>query len=240
MAKPAPPKRQAATAAAPTDSAVGQLRQLEVGLVQNFCTLVCDSQAGVCAVCDPAFEVDRIVELAAAHALRVTAILLTHSHLDHIEGVPELLRRVGPVPVYIGAGEADAVRELCARQGVEPQLVPLVGGERLRCGSLTILVLATPGHTRAGCSYHVPALSAVLSGDTLFVGSCGRPRDPASAAELWQSLQLLGDLPEETRLYPGHDYGPRPTTTVDWEREHNPYLRCRDASEFAALCRRRM
>ncbi len=220
--------------------AVPYLQQLEVGLVQNFCTLVGDPSSGACAVCDPAFEVDRIVERVAAQGLRVTAILLTHSHLDHIEGVPELLRRVGPVPVYIGTHEADAVRELCAEADVVANVVPLIGGEELRCGSLTITALATPGHTRAGCSFYVPVLSAVLSGDTLFVGSCGRPRDPASAATLWHSLQLLGDLPEETRIYPGHDYGPRPTTTVSWEREHNPYLRCRDASEFAALCRRRM
>jgi glyoxylase-like metal-dependent hydrolase (beta-lactamase superfamily II) len=222
------------------DAPNGLIRQLEVGLVQNFCTLVGDPKSGACAVCDPAFEVDRIVEQTVALGLQITAILLTHSHLDHIEGVPELLRRVGPVPVYIGAGEADAVHELCATEGVVPELIPLVGGEELRCGSLTITVLATPGHTRAGCSYYVPALAAVLSGDTLFVGSCGRPRDPQSAATLFHSLQLLADLPEETRVYPGHDYGPRPTTTLSWEREQNPYLRCRDSSEFAALCRRRM
>jgi glyoxylase-like metal-dependent hydrolase (beta-lactamase superfamily II) len=215
-----------------------RLWQLEVGLGQNFCTLLGDPDSGECLVCDPAFEVDRIV--AATAGLRVTAVLLTHSHLDHIEGVPELLRRVGPVPVYIGAGEAETVQDFCTTHGQSPALVPLAGGEELRCGTLSVVVLPTPGHTRAGRSYYVPALSAVLSGDTLFVGSCGRPRDPASAGELWQSLQRLSELPEQTRLYPGHDYGPRPTSTLSWELEHNPYLRCRDASEFAALCRRRM
>jgi glyoxylase-like metal-dependent hydrolase (beta-lactamase superfamily II) len=219
-----------------------ELRQIEVGLVQNFCTLVCDPGTGVCAVCDPAFEVDRICAALAepAPGLRVAAVLLTHSHLDHIEGVPELLRRVGPVPVYIGQEEATAVEQLCKTAGVQPELVPLLGGEMLRCGSLRVEVLATPGHTRGGRSYYVPTLSAVLSGDTLFVGSCGRPRDLGSAAQLWHSLQRLAELPEETRIYPGHDYGPRPTTTVSWERESNPYLRCRDAAAFAALCRRRM
>jgi glyoxylase-like metal-dependent hydrolase (beta-lactamase superfamily II) len=217
-----------------------QLRQIEVGLVQNFCTLLCDPASGACAVCDPAFEVDRIASMVAEQGLRVGAVLLTHSHLDHIEGVPELLRRTGPVPVYIGEQEADAVRKLCNEAGVAADLVPLRGEQELRCGGLTLVALATPGHTRAGRSYHVPALSALLSGDTLFVGSCGRPRDAASAAELWRSLQLLCDLPEETRIYPGHDYGPRPTSTLGWEREHNPYLRCRDAAAFAALCRARM
>lgn len=218
----------------------GTLHQLEVGLVQNFCTLLCDAHSGACAVCDPAFEVDRIAALIGEQRLRVEAVLLTHSHLDHIEGVPELLRRVGPVPVYIGEQEASVVHKLCAQAGVPAELVPLRGGEELRCGSLSIQALATPGHTRAGRSYYVPALAALLSGDTLFVGSCGRPRDAASAAELWQSLRQLADLPEETRIYPGHDYGPRPTTTLGWERESNPYLRCRNAAAFAALCRARM
>lgn len=214
------------------------MRQLEVGLVQNFCTLIGDPASGVCAVCDPAFEVDRIVAAVTNAGLRVAAVLLTHSHLDHIEGVPELCRRVGPVPVYVGAGEAEAVQELCAAAGVIPELVPLAGGEELRCGRLTIRALATPGHTRAGRSYVVPELAALLSGDTLFVGSCGRPRDPASAGELWQSLQRLCELPEETRIYPGHDYGLRPTSTLSWELEHNPYLRCCDAAAFAAMFRR--
>lgn len=227
-------------AAAPEAPATpGLIRQLEVGLVQNFCTLVGDPSTGACVVCDPAFEVDRILAAVAAHGLRVTAVLLTHSHLDHIEGVPELCRRVGPLPVYIGAGEQDPVRELGAAAGQALELVPLAGGEELRCGSLAIAVLSTPGHTRAGRSYYLPALAAVLTGDTLFVGSCGRPRDPASAAQLFASLQLLGELPEETRLYPGHDYGPRPTSTISWEHEQNPFLRCRDAAAFTALLRRR-
>ena len=227
------PPEPAARLSAPT------VLRVEVGLVENVCSLICDAATATCALVDPAFEVDRILAAVAALGLRVTAVLLTHSHLDHIEGVPELCRRVGPLPIYIGAGEQEAVRELGAAAGQALELVPLAGGEELRCGSLAIAVLPTPGHTRAGRSYYLPALAAVLTGDTLFVGSCGRPRDPASAAQLFASLQLLGELPEETRLYPGHDYGPRPTSTLSWEHEHNQFLRCRDAAAFTALLRRR-
>ena len=69
--------------------------QIEVGLVQNFCTLLCDPQSGACAIVDPAFEVDRLLRTVAEHKLRIEAVLLTHSHFDHIEGVPAVLRRAG-------------------------------------------------------------------------------------------------------------------------------------------------
>lgn len=214
----------------------GELIQVEVGLVQNFCTLICDPAVGVCAVVDPAFEVDRLERTLQKLGLRVAAVLLTHTHFDHIEGVPALLRSAGPVPVYVGAAEAGAVAAACP----DAALRTLDGGETLLVGGLQVSVLATPGHTSAGRSYHVPELAAVVTGDTLFVGSCGRPASPATAGTLWQSLQLLAELPEETRVYPGHNYGRTPTSTIDRERATNPYLAPRSAEAFAALCRSRM
>lgn len=219
------------------------LLRVEVGLVQNVCSLICDAATRSCALVDPAFEVDRLLRTTAAHGLRVGAILLTHAHLDHIEGVPALRRRLGPLPIYVGEGELDAVAAHCAREGVDvgSDLLPLTGDSELRLGELEVRVLATPGHTPAGRSFYLPALGALLPGDTLFVGSVGRPRTPADAPQLWRSLvRLLDELPEETRVYPGHDYGATPTTTLGREREENPYLRCPDAAAFTALCRRRL
>lgn len=217
--------------------------RVEVGLVQNVCSLICDDATATCALVDPAFEVDRLLRTVEEHGLRVGAVLLTHGHLDHIEGVPELLRRLGPLPVYVGTGEVDAVAALCAQAGIEltGELQPLAGDGALTVGGLAVQVLATPGHTLAGRSYYVPALGALVPGDTLFVGSVGRPRTLADAAVLWRSLMRLCDeLPEDTRVYPGHDYGKTKTTTIGREREENPYLRCPDAASFTALCRRRL
>lgn len=217
------------------------VRRVEVGLVQNVCSLICDPVAAACALVDPAFEVDRLLRVADESGCRVGAILLTHSHLDHIEGVPELLRRLGPLPVYVGTAELDAVAAYLAAEGVKPELVPLPGDGALRLGGLGVQVLATPGHTPAGRSFYLPELGALLPGDTLFVGSVGRPRTPADAPQLWASLMRLCDeLPEETRVYPGHDYGRTPTTTLGRERDENPYLRCADAAAFTALCRQRL
>jgi glyoxylase-like metal-dependent hydrolase (beta-lactamase superfamily II) len=220
-------------------SAPPYIVQVEVGLLQNFCTLLCDPQHGACALFDPAFEVDRLEKTIEAHKLRLKAVLLTHSHFDHIEGVPAILRHTD-VPVYIGAAEADAVAAACQAAQVPVDLQQLQGDEVLRPFGLDIVVLPTPGHTAAGRSYYVPDLHSVMTGDTLFVGSCGRPASLATAPVLWQSLKRLGELPEETRIYPGHNYGRTATSSIGWELECNPYLACNDAASFSALCRTRM
>lgn len=212
--------------------------QLEVGLAQNFCTILCDAE-GACAVVDPAFEVDRLLRALAEKNLHPQAVFLTHSHFDHIEGVPAFLRHV-EVPVYVGADEAAAVRELCRNAEQPIDLRTLSGDETLRIGGLDVTVLPTPGHTAAGRSFYVSELSSVITGDTLFVGSCGRPASPQTAATLWRSLERLVELPEETRVYPGHDYGRTATTTIGREREQNPYLQCTSEADFVRLCRARL
>ncbi|MBL9003151.1 MAG: MBL fold metallo-hydrolase [Myxococcales bacterium] len=218
-----------------------ELVQLEVGLLQNFCTLVCDPQSRLCALVDPAFEVDRILRTVRDAGLQPAAIWLTHTHFDHIEGVVPILQRLGPsLSVFVGSEEAEAVLGPCRAAGLAPQLGRLAGGETLRLGSLSAQVLATPGHTAAGRSYYLPELAAVITGDTLFVGSCGRPAAAKTIPTLWHSLMQLAELPEETRIYPGHDYGRTPTSRIGWERETNPYLRCADATAFATLLLQRI
>ena len=224
--------------------------QVEVGLVQNFCTLVGDPQSGLCAIVDPAFEVDRILRTLGDAGWSPAAIWLTHTHFDHIEGVAPLLQKLQPtqpmqqygrpLPVFVGSDEAQAVQAVCLAAGVTPSLQLLTGGETLSLGSLAVQVLATPGHTAAGRSYYLPSLGAVITGDTLFVGSCGRPAAPSTIPTLWHSLMRLGELPEETRIYPGHDYGSTKTSSIGWELQKNPYLRCADAAAFASLIKSRI
>jgi glyoxylase-like metal-dependent hydrolase (beta-lactamase superfamily II) len=201
--------------------------QVEVGLLKNFNTFIADG--GECAVIDPAYEVDRLRREIAARGWRVTAVLLTHTHHDHTDGAEEMVRATG-APLYVGRGEADAARE--AAPSAELRL--LDGGERIAVGRESIEVIATPGHTVAGRSYYLEG--AVATGDTLFIGGCGRTDfrggDPRV---LWRSLQTLAALPEETRVYPGHDYGQTPTSTIGWERTTNPYLLCKSEDEFVAL-----
>jgi hydroxyacylglutathione hydrolase len=200
-----------------------------VGLLQNFNELVCDSSTGACAVIDPAFEVDRLLHEASQRGWRIEAVLLTHTHPDHTEGAEEMVRKTS-ARVHVGAGELEAA----GRAAPSAATTALQGGEQIPIGNAMIETLATPGHTLAGISYLVPG--AVFTGDTLFVGGCGRTDFPGGNPHvLWQSLMRLSALPDDTRVYPGHNYGETPTSTIGWERATNPYLRCRTEAEFVAL-----
>jgi glyoxylase-like metal-dependent hydrolase (beta-lactamase superfamily II) len=198
-------------------------------LLSNLNELIADGATRETAVVDPAYEVDRLLREAAARGWRITTILVTHTHPDHIDGVDEMARATGAV-IYVGAGEAGRVRS----EAPTAQVVEVSDGMRIAVGETTIEAIATPGHTVAGTSYLVEG--NVITGDTLFVGGCGRTDFPGGDPRvLWQSLCKLSSLPEETRVYPGHDYGASPTSTIGWERTTNPYLLCRSEDEFVAL-----
>jgi glyoxylase-like metal-dependent hydrolase (beta-lactamase superfamily II) len=181
------------------------------------------------AVVDPAYEVDRLLSEAKKRGWTVSAILITHTHPDHVDGAEEMAQATG-APLYVGAGEA------AAAQAAAPsaRVIPVADGERITVGALTLQALSTPGHTIAGTSYVVDG--NVMTGDTLFVGGVGRTDFPGGDPRvLWRSLQKLAALPEETRVYPGHDYGQSPTSTIGWEKSTNPYLLCQSEDEFVAL-----
>ena len=206
-----------------------EIFQTEVGMMSNFNELICDKISLTCAVVDPAFEVDRLLREAKQRGWTIVAVLVTHTHHDHVDGVEEMAKKTG-APVYVGAGEVEALR----RAAPSAKIVGLSGGETIDVGELRIATLPTPGHTPAGTSYIVDG--NVFTGDTLFIGGCGRTDFPGGdAPTLWQSLQRLAALPEETRVYPGHDYGPTPTSTIAWEKTTNPYLLCKSEAEFVAL-----
>lgn len=216
------------------EGASGRTRilQLEVGLAENLNEIVA-GHSGRAFIVDPAYEVDRLLREATAHQMQIEAVLITHTHHDHIEGLWDTVRLTN-ARVYVGRGEADRVREALRAATISPQVIELDGGETIRVGDLTVSTLATPGHTVAGISYLFDG--CVCTGDTLFIGGCGRTDFPGGDPRvLWASLQRLAALPEETRVYPGHDYGATPTSTIGHELHTNPYLRCADAEAFVAL-----
>jgi hydroxyacylglutathione hydrolase len=208
-----------------------EVHQIEVGLLQNFVELLWCPKTREAAVVDPAFEVDRILREAAARGLRIVTVLITHTHNDHIDGVGELVARTGAT-THVHANEAAAVTPL-ARE------VVLVGDRQdIAIGQTGVRVLETFGHTAGGVSYLADGY--VITGDVLFVRGCGRTDFPGGdVAAMWASLQRLTQLPEETRIFPGHDYGPTSTSTISTELAENPYLRCASQEEFRSLRLRR-
>jgi glyoxylase-like metal-dependent hydrolase (beta-lactamase superfamily II) len=211
------------------------VRQVDVGLLANLVTIFAEPSSQVCAVVDPAFEVDRIA--AAAQALCggrsidqcVAAILITHTHHDHVDGLEEMVRRTG-APTFVHASEADRIAHRVAAAG--GTLTTLDDGAQVSVGNVALEVLHTPGHTQGALCYlggrDASSGPSLICGDTLFVGGCGRAdlQPGGDVEQLWSSLRRLGVLAEETRIYPGHDYGETPTSTIGWEAVTNPYVRC--------------
>ncbi len=206
------------------------LKQMELGPMQNFVYLVGDPVAKQCVVVDPAWEIETIVQTAAADDMTIVAALVTHTHQDHvgghlfgmdIPGVEDLLEKV-KTKVYVHKAEREFLK------GYGSDLVKVEGNDTLRVGRLELTFLHTPGHTPGSQCFLVDG--RLISGDTLFIGSCGRTDLPGSdPTEMYYSLtQRLAKLPDETVLFPGHNYGGSSSSLGD-EKRGNPFMR------FAAL-----
>jgi len=201
--------------------------QTEVGLLQNFCEILFCPDTRQAAIVDPAFEVDRLLQEAARRDLTVKLALITHTHHDHIDGVGELCDKTGAA-VVVNPREAAAV------SAPGRTLIDAVDGQDIAIGRRGLRALFTPGHTVGGTCYLADGY--VVTGDVMFVGGCGRTDFPGGdTAQMWNSLQRLARLPEETRVYPGHDYGETPTSTIAHESRSNRFLRCATFEEFRAL-----
>jgi glyoxylase-like metal-dependent hydrolase (beta-lactamase superfamily II) len=221
--------------------------QIEVGLLQNFCELLICPETHQAAVVDPAWEVDRLLREAARLGVQITRVLITHGHHDHVEGLGELVAKLGAVgaSVVVNGHEIERVRQMLRGSAAFPatetaggdalRAVQVVGdGDTVMVGSRGLRALHTPGHTQGGTCYLADGY--VVTGDVLFVGGCGRTDFPGGdTAAMWRSLQRLAALPEETRVYPGHNYGSTPTSTMGRELLENPYLRCANFAEFELL-----
>lgn len=200
------------------------IKQIPVGTYDNFAYLVGDPVSREAVVIDPAWEVPKIIEEAIALKLNIKAIWLTHGHGDHTEGVTALRERF-PVPVYLSPNEHEKYRPEVGTSFLDI-------GDQLSVGELTCTVLHTPGHSQGGvCFYFAPPL---IAGDTLFINGCGRCDLVGSDAEaMYVSLhQTVAALPDETLIYPGHNYGPTPTDTLGNQKKTNRFLLAKTKEDF--------
>jgi len=202
---------------------------LPVGMLACNCSIFGDEQTHEAMVIDPGDDVERILELAARHGLRVKAIVITHGHIDHIGGAAEL-KRLTQAPVYMNLNDA-GLQAMLATQATwlgmpAPESVDidadLADGGTLRLGGAEFHVLHTPGHTQGSVSLWIPAEKKVVAGDTLFLGSIGRTDLPGGdGRQILRSIhEKLLPLPEETVVIPGHGAN----TTIGQEKQFNYFL----------------
>jgi hydroxyacylglutathione hydrolase len=200
------------------------VRCFTVGPLQENCWIVRREERTL--VVDPGDEGDRLIE--AVDGLTVEAILLTHTHFDHVGAVAQMARHTG-APVYCPKLEVPVLQDINSYtfpgygpfEPYDPEET-VEGGERLSLAGFDIDVLFTPGHSPGHVSYSIPDEQVLLDGDVLFRGSIGRPDLPGGNLEtlLGSIGMLLETLPDETRVLPGH----MGATTLGHERATNPFL----------------
>jgi len=212
-------------------------KQIEIGPMQNYVYLLGSLQTRKVAVVDAAWEIDTILKIAAQDDVEITHAFVTHTHPDHvggsfagveIAGVTELLSKC-KAKVVVHKAEADFLK------GLSPSdIIKCDSGDKIDVGGVEIQLLHTPGHTPGSQCFLVD--NRIVSGDTLFIDACGRVDFPGGNAEqMYYSLtQKLMALPDDTILFPGHNYAALPHATIGEQKKTNPYLRFSSLKQFLA------
>jgi glyoxylase-like metal-dependent hydrolase (beta-lactamase superfamily II) len=193
--------------------------QVRLGGDRNFGYLIGDRSAGVCVIVDPAYAPELLVERAEAQGLKVTHIVNTHGHNDHIEGNPRAIEMTGaPVAAFPGDAEPD---------------IHLGDGAAVEVGAFSLECLHTPGHAEDHLVLYEPGEQILITGDLIFVGKVGGTKTDADGRVEWESIQkVLAAAPDEATVWPAHDYGARASSTIGLERKTNPFLQCADVEAF--------
>jgi glyoxylase-like metal-dependent hydrolase (beta-lactamase superfamily II) len=209
----------------------------------NFVYLLGDTETREAVAVDPAYGVDELVELLAADGYRLTGVLVTHWHPDHvggdlmgypIEGLSQLLARddVG-AKAHVQRTEAEWVKR--ATGVSDTDLVLHDSGDTVTVGAIPLQLMHTPGHTPGSQCFVVDG--KLVAGDTLFLEGCGRTDLPGGdPVAMYESLtQRLATVPDDTVLYPGHLYSPEPSATMGDTRARNYVFRPRTPEQWMAM-----
>lgn len=195
------------------------LIQIPLGPMKNLAYIISDNETKKAAIVDPAWEIEKILDITKRNNLNIIYIINTHSHSDHISGNEEIIKQTNAklISYYKSPRKPD---------------IPVSENDEITLGKTKMKFIHTPGHCPD--SICIIVNNKILTGDTLFVGNCGRIDLPGgNIDELYTSLfTKIYKLDDKLEVYPGHDYGEKPFSTIEYEKKHNYVLEPRNLNEF--------
>jgi hydroxyacylglutathione hydrolase len=198
-----------------------KVAQIEVGPMSNFSYIIADDNSNFAAIVDPSWDLEKILTILEKENWQARMIINTHNHFDHIQGNEQMAAATGaPILQY-------------ARSSHKANHVKVKDGEQIKLGNTIITVLHTPGHSKESICLLVDD-RFVFTGDTLFVEGCGRiDLAGGDVVEMYDSLlNKVRSLNDELIVYPGHNYGSSPWSTIGKEKINNPTLQPRSRQDF--------
>ncbi|MDR3600918.1 MAG: MBL fold metallo-hydrolase [Desulfosporosinus sp.] len=201
--------------------------QLRVGLLNfvNYIYLIVDNSSQQAAIIDPAWELQKIVDILHKIDVELVAVLLTHSHFDHVNAVKPLLKLKQP-QIYMSAEEIKFYKYDCAN------LNPVTDNEIIKLGETEVTCLVTPGHTAGSTCFLVPG--CLFTGDTIFIEGCGICNTHGGSAEqMFESIRRIKtDVSSDTKVYPGHSFGKKPGYSIAQLMQENIYFQLNKKEQF--------
>jgi len=199
-----------------------KVHQIQVGGMQNFSYILEDEETEEAIIIDPSWDLENIEQIIKRNDLKVKYIVNTHHHFDHTLGNEAMTKLTGAKIIQHEASELK-------------HDLTVTDGDKITFGDSELSIIHTPGHSKDGICLVGDA--KIFSGDTLFVGNCGRVDLPGgSSKELYRSLfEIISNLDDNLVLYPGHNYGPTPTSTLRKEKATNFVMQKRTEQEFTAI-----
>jgi glyoxylase-like metal-dependent hydrolase (beta-lactamase superfamily II) len=195
--------------------------QIRAGGDRNFGYLLGDRSTKRAVLVDPSYSPETFVTRVNEQGLAVSHVINTHGHPDHTNG---------------NARAVEMTRALVAAHPLLNPDLPLADGQRLAVGALLLRCLHVPGHSDDHVALYEETHRLLITGDLLFVGKVGGTSSDEAARVEWESLQrLVAEIPGEATVWPGHDYGARPSSTMALEKASNPFLLCHDMEAFLRL-----